>query len=50
MCHPAAENVADVLAAPPGVALLTRPGEPLARFRAPMLDYAGYCAAVGATR
>lgn len=47
MLHPAAENIADVLAAPPGVGLLTRPGEVLARFRAPLLDYADYCVAVG---
>ena len=46
MLHPAAVDVADVLAAPPGVALLTMPGAALTRFRAPLLDYAGYVAAV----
>lgn len=46
MLHPAADDVAGVLAAPPGVALVTRPGEALARFRAPLLEYGAYCALV----
>ena len=47
MLHPAVAEVADVLAAPPGVALLTMPGAPLTRFRAPLLDYARYVELVG---
>lgn len=43
MLHPAAADVAAVLAAPAGVAMVTMPGVPLARFRAPLLEYADYC-------
>lgn len=52
MLHPAAEGTADLLAALPGVALLTMPGRPLCRFRAELLDgYGAYVAAVqSATR
>ena len=42
MLHPAAVELAEVLAAPPGVALVTRPGVPLERLRAPRLDYARF--------
>lgn len=42
MLHPAAADVADVLAAPPGIALVTRPGQPMLRLRVPLLDYATY--------
>ena len=49
MLHPAAESVADVLAAPPGIGLLTMPGAPLTRFRAGLLDYARYVELVEAT-
>jgi energy-coupling factor transporter ATP-binding protein EcfA2 len=34
--------------APPGVALLSAPGDPLRRFRAPLTDYRTYCAEVSA--
>lgn len=45
MLHPGVEaEIADEHAtAPAGVALLTAPGRPLLRFRAPHLDYAAYC-------
>lgn len=48
MLHPAAVDVSDVLGALPGVGLLTAPGMPLTRFRAPLLagGYAEYCARV----
>lgn len=46
MLHPAVADPADVLAAPPGIALVTRPGKPLERMRAPLLDYARYAALV----
>lgn len=44
MLHPAVTDVSDVLGALPGVALLTQPGTPLARFRSPLMagGYAEY--------
>jgi S-DNA-T family DNA segregation ATPase FtsK/SpoIIIE len=51
LLHPAAELVqcAEHLAAPPGIALLSAPGTPLVRFRAPYIGgYGEYCAAVRA--
>lgn len=53
MLHPdvAPEIVAEHATAPPGVALLTAPGVPLRRLRAPHTTYAAYVAAVaGSTR
>lgn len=49
MLHPdvAAEVVADHAVAPDGVALLTAPGVPLLRFRAPFTPYGEYLDAVG---
>lgn len=50
MLHPAVVDVADVLAAAPGVGLFTAPGTPLARFRSPLMagGYAEYVARVRA--
>jgi S-DNA-T family DNA segregation ATPase FtsK/SpoIIIE len=49
MLHPDAlpDVIAAHAAAPAGVALLTAPGLPLTRLRAPWRTYADYCAAVG---
>ena len=41
-----AVDVADVLPAPPGIALTTRPGHPMLRVRVPLLTYATFAAHV----
>lgn len=49
MLHPAAADPSDVLGALPGVGVLTAPGQPLLRFRAPWLPtYGEYVARVRA--
>lgn len=52
MLHPdgTADVVAEHATAPAGVALLTAPGVPLTRLRAPWVTYAAYCAAVTGPR
>lgn len=48
LLHPsdADDYAAGHTSAPPGIALLSWPGRPLTRIRAPFVDYAGFCAAV----
>jgi hypothetical protein len=47
LLHPDADDyAAGHTSSPPGIALLSWPGRPLSRVRAPYIDYAGFCAAV----